>query len=322
MNGGGTLEKKKNHTVKKEIQELARTPGRVKEHAQILNKLALTTDQPQKLPLPPSTTTTTTTFTGSSVHANVVAKIRSGFHGGGTASGNDSDSGSIQIIDTLKKRWIIAASNCDYAELVALLKEDANLAAYGDFITGFTALHWAAKFNRPNIIKLLVGRYGIDPNVRSFSGSTPLHLAAQFRHQAIVQLLTEVYGAKEDIRDNYGKKALQYLETGDQTAKYEGKYGGGGGDHTDHHHHHLKSNGQNNGGPWSVNGGSSSGGKGGSSTTAANENGGGSGSSGMTPKTSIMSLRNKISHQSMLVRNKFRQSKAIVQKRKSSFSNK
>ena len=42
----------------------------------------------------------------------------------------------------------------------------------------------------------------------------------------------------------------------------------------------------------------------------------------MTPKTSIMSLRNKISHQSMLVRNKFRQSKAIVQKRKSSFSNK
>lgn len=191
---GGTLEKKKNHTVKKEIQELARTPGRVKEHAQILNKLALTTDQPQKLPLPPSTTTTTTTFTGSSVHANVVAKIRSGFHGGGAASGNDSDSGSIQIIDTLKKRWIIAASNCDYAELVALLKEDANLAAYGDFITGFTALHWAAKFNRPNIIKLLVGRYGIDPNVRSFSGSTPLHLAAQFRHQAIVQLLTEVYG--------------------------------------------------------------------------------------------------------------------------------
>lgn len=166
--------------MKKEIQELARTPGRVKEHAQILNKLALSTDN-CKLPLPTTPT--------NSVHANVVNKIRNGFH-----SSADSDSGSIQITDTLKKRWIMAASNCNNIELCALLKEDINLAAYADFISGFSALHWAAKFNKPDIINMLVGRYGIDPNCRSFSGSTPLHLAAQFKHKEIIKLLTEVYG--------------------------------------------------------------------------------------------------------------------------------
>lgn len=166
-----------NHEVKKEIQELARTPGRVKEHAQILNKLASSADY--KLPMP---------SVNSSVHSQVVNKIRNGYHG------NDSDSGSVQIADSLKKKWIIAASNCDYSELCSLLKEDSNLSSYCDFITGYNALHWAAKFNKPNIIKLIAGKHGVNPNVKSFSGCTPLHLAAQFKNQLIIKLLIESYG--------------------------------------------------------------------------------------------------------------------------------
>src|SRR5699024_5499765 len=140
-------------------------------------------------------TTFSSSSGGSSVHANVVNKIRNG-HGSSFHS-NNSDSGSISnqmITDTLRKRWILAAANCNYVELVALLKEDGSLATYSDCISGFSALHWAAKFNQPAIIKLLVGRHGADPNCRSFSGSTPLHLAAQYRHRAIIDLLTEEYG--------------------------------------------------------------------------------------------------------------------------------
>ena len=167
----------RNYEVKKEIQELARTPGRVKEHAQILNKLASTENY--KLPMP--------TATNNTIHSQVVNKIRNGYHG------NDSDSGSVQIMDSLKKKWILAASNCDYNELCSLLKEDPNLGSYCDFITGYNALHWAAKFNKPNIIKLIAGKYGVDPNCRSFSGSTPLHLAAQFKNETIVKLLVDIY---------------------------------------------------------------------------------------------------------------------------------
>ena len=172
------MEAEANYEVKKEIQELSRTPGRVKEHAQILNKLASGADY--KLPMPANV--------NSSIHSQITNKIRNGFHG------NDSDSVSVQIADSLKKKWIIAASSCDYNELCSLLNEDPNLSSYCDFITGYNALHWAAKFNKPNIIKLIAGKHGVNPNVKSFSGSTPLHLAAQFKNELIIKLLIVNYG--------------------------------------------------------------------------------------------------------------------------------
>ena len=89
---------------------------------------------------------------------------------------------------------MVAASNCDYSELCNLLKEDPHLAKYCDFITGYSALHWAAKFNKPNIVKLIAGKFQVDPNCKSFSGQTPLHVACVFKNELIIQLLTEVYG--------------------------------------------------------------------------------------------------------------------------------
>lgn len=159
---------------------MAKTPGRVKEHAQILNKLTSNSDY--KLPMP------STPSTINSVHTNVVNKIRNGFYG------TDSDSGSVQISDSLKKKWIISAANCDYSALCAMLMEDSKLCSYCDFITGYNALHWAAKFNCVPIIKLIAGKYGVDPNIKSFSGSTPLHIAAQFKNENIIRLLVDSYG--------------------------------------------------------------------------------------------------------------------------------
>lgn len=170
------MEVESNQAVKKEIQELSRTPGRVREHAQILNKLASVSDF--KLPMPVSS---------NSVHSQVVNKIRNSAH-------SDTDSGSFQILDALKKRWIIACSECDFNELLTLLKEDPDLCSYCDYIMGYNALHWAAKFNKPDIIKLIAGKYSVDPNKKSFSGCTALHIAAQFKHESIMKMLIDVYG--------------------------------------------------------------------------------------------------------------------------------
>ena len=40
----------------------------------------------------------------------------------------DNDSASVQPCDQLKRKWMVTASNCDYNELVQLLKEDCYLA--------------------------------------------------------------------------------------------------------------------------------------------------------------------------------------------------
>ena len=94
------------------------------------------------------------------------------------------------------------------------------------------------------------------------------------------------------MRDNYGKKPLQYLESNEKKPNEKNV-------HSSPKFSHEKTNlAANN---TSVN-----------NNTGATEN----------PKIfNALNLRNKISHQSMLVRNKFRQSKAF-QKRKASFSSK
>lgn len=112
----------------------------------------------------------------------------------GTVRDNDdNDSGSVQTLDPLRRKWIISASNCDYNSMVLCLKEEPKLSYYKDFTNGFTALHWAAKFAKPEIVKLIAGTYGANPNVKSHGGYTPLHLAAINQNENIIELLTKTY---------------------------------------------------------------------------------------------------------------------------------
>ena len=69
--------------------------------------------------------------------------------------------------------------------LVKMLREDPRLAKAKDFITGYTALHWAAKHGNLDLVKLLAGQYQVDVNVKSHGGYTPLHLSCQFSHQEV-----------------------------------------------------------------------------------------------------------------------------------------
>jgi len=105
----------------------------------------------------------------------------------------DTDSGSVQPLDSLQRRWIISSSSCNYNDLVLLLKDEPKLSGYKDFTSGYTALHWAAKFNKAEVVKLIAGTHGVSPNIKSFGGYTPLHLAAINKHEYIMELLIKTY---------------------------------------------------------------------------------------------------------------------------------
>lgn len=99
------------------------------------------------------------------------------------------------------------------------LLSDSQLAEKRDFISGFTALHWATKFGNSEMVCKIIeiskekGR-GVDVNAKTYAGYTPLHIAALHVQEYIMRLLVLDYGADPHIRDNCGKKAHHYLHKG------------------------------------------------------------------------------------------------------------
>lgn len=111
----------------------------------------------------------------------------------------------------MQRSWNLEACNCNYGNLVKLLKEEPELAHSKDIFNGYTALHWAAKFGNLDIVELLAGTYGVSPDIKSRAGYTPLHIACMFNNTEVASLLLQKYRARADIRDHGGKFARQYL---------------------------------------------------------------------------------------------------------------
>ena len=97
------------------------------------------------------------------------------------------DSSSISTLDTHVRQWMVRAAQADYHTMVKMLRDDSKLAKHRDFVTGYTALHWAAKHGNMDLVKLLAGNYGVPVNVKSHGGYTPLHMACQHGHQDIFE---------------------------------------------------------------------------------------------------------------------------------------
>lgn len=118
-----------------------------------------------------------------------------------------------------------AARNLDYDQIKLLLENGADVnSASGhwrsdvpvafcmkhdgsfDFELGMTALIWAARNGKRDIIELLLD-YGADIEARSSSGQTALLAGSEAGHEGAVRFLIE-RGANPSAKDNFGQNAL------------------------------------------------------------------------------------------------------------------
>lgn len=129
------------------------------------------------------------------------------------------DDRSALALDPLEHEWMLSASDGEWSSLQRLLNAEPSLVLRKDFITGFTCLHWAAKQGRPELLALIINfakqnNIPLSVDVRSNAGYTPLHVAAMQTQLEVVKLLVGAYNANVEIRDYSGRKACQYLADG------------------------------------------------------------------------------------------------------------
>jgi hypothetical protein len=111
-----------------------------------------------------------------------------------------------------EREWTIKSAYSDYQAMAKLLQATPSLAGRRDVLSGYTALHWAAKNGSTDVVKLLFGSSKPpDVNTRSHGGYTALHVASMHGREAIIQLLIEVYKADPNIRDYAGRKPKHYV---------------------------------------------------------------------------------------------------------------
>ncbi|KAM9226757.1 ankyrin repeat domain-containing protein SOWAHA [Leptosomus discolor] len=127
-------------------------------------------------------------------------------------------------LEEAEHQWLVMAAGGQWTQqLHGLLLGDASLAARRDFISGFTALHWAAKNGNCDMVTNIIraaekGGARVNVDARSHGGYTALHLAAIHGQEKIITMLVYSYHAKTDLRDYSGKKPHQYLKEGASSA--------------------------------------------------------------------------------------------------------
>ncbi|NWS70533.1 SWAHA protein, partial [Crotophaga sulcirostris] len=127
-------------------------------------------------------------------------------------------------LEEAEHQWLVLAAGGQWTQqLHGLLLGDSSLAARRDFISGFTALHWAAKSGNCDMVTNIIRaaeKAGTRVNVdaRSHGGYTALHLAAIHGQEKIITMLVYSYRANTNLRDYSGKKPHQYLKEGASSA--------------------------------------------------------------------------------------------------------
>ena len=127
-------------------------------------------------------------------------------------SNTNLPSNSIRLLDSAIKEWITRAVQNDTYSMIEMLRYYPELVTCIDPISGFTALHWAAKHGNLDVVKILCKSNLLQINRRSRGGYTALHFAQQYGHPEIVDVLVEECKADTNVRDNYGFKPHQYVK--------------------------------------------------------------------------------------------------------------
>lgn len=133
-----------------------------------------------------------------------------------SSTAEEEGGGAAVALEPLEHAWMLSAADGHWAGLEALLACEPSLLVKRDFITGFTCLHWAAKHGLQELLATLVNfaskhQLPVNINARTSGGYTPLHLAAMHGRVEVVKLLVGAYDADVEIRDYSGRKASQYL---------------------------------------------------------------------------------------------------------------
>ncbi|XP_039888129.1 ankyrin repeat domain-containing protein SOWAHA-like isoform X2 [Simochromis diagramma] len=123
---------------------------------------------------------------------------------------------SMFPLEHSEHQWLVSCAAGHWSQVYGLLLRDNQLAEKKDFMSGFTALHWAAKTGNSDMLVKIIekarqGGVHVDINAKTHGGYTPLHIAALHDKQYIIGILVKEYEANISIRDNYGKKAYHYL---------------------------------------------------------------------------------------------------------------
>ncbi|XP_047463176.1 ankyrin repeat domain-containing protein SOWAHA-like [Mugil cephalus] len=123
---------------------------------------------------------------------------------------------SMVPLEQAEHEWMVKCATGHWSQVYGLLLRDVQLAEKRDFMSGFTALHWAAKCgNCEMLTKIMdVSRQkgiDVDVNVKTHGGYTPLHIAALHGQGYVITMLVKEYGADVTVRDDCGKKAYHYL---------------------------------------------------------------------------------------------------------------
>ncbi|TRZ02331.1 hypothetical protein DNTS_018991, partial [Danionella cerebrum] len=135
-----------------------------------------------------------------------------------SSSSVDEECVECLTLEPLEHQWMLSSAGGDWSSLQLLLLCDPALFSKRDFITGFTCLHWAAKHGKQELIVRLCNfakenNVAININARSSAGYTPLHLATMHGHTEVMKLLIGAYDADVELRDFNGKKASHYLKS-------------------------------------------------------------------------------------------------------------
>ncbi|XP_071091532.1 ankyrin repeat domain-containing protein SOWAHC-like [Haliotis cracherodii] len=152
----------------------------------------------------------------SDLLVNQPSKKKEPKYGSRGSGGDDDDSQSgtsFVTLDPEEREWMLTCCHSEYHDMNRLLSKNPQLAKLKNFTN--TALHWACKHGKAEVVKLVASKPGVSVNSRT--GYTPLHMAAIHGHEDIISLLVQTYRADANMRDFSGKKAKQYLKNSAST---------------------------------------------------------------------------------------------------------
>lgn len=118
---------------------------------------------------------------------------------------------ALQILDNktqiaLASQLRHSAASGDLEEVIQLMLQVENMNSQGT--QQRTALHWVARLNHVDVVKVLLANEGINPNVQDENGNTALHLAVRYNNLEIIEMLSQNTKVDSSLPNNDGNTVL------------------------------------------------------------------------------------------------------------------